>query len=220
MGPLIATFTASNDPNASLAILARVVYLLVAWFWLGTVVLRTPANVRTAASCIVGSAAFCGAWAIGQKTGHLPFTANVSGRVSGLTEHVNELGSLTAIAIVPALMLTRTRQEVVGFLAVGAIAAGLLLSGSIGAALAAVCALLVGVVSRDVARATLTVAVLSGVVLIYAATSGGFGSSQFVRVSTATNASTGYGGATLYPYRDVQGRVAAHQGRSAQRRRS
>ena len=61
--------------------------------------------------------------------------------MTGFTEHFNTLGGLAATAFVPALMLAvdsrRGRVRLVGLASTGLIAAGLLLSGSVGGLLAA-----------------------------------------------------------------------------------
>jgi O-antigen ligase len=66
------------------------------------------------------------------------------GRVSGLTDHVNDLGGLTGVTAVPALALLYKRtgasgvQRATAMISLPLIGAGLMLSGSISGAMAAV----------------------------------------------------------------------------------
>ena len=134
----------------SIAGLARLIFLTVFWFWLGTVVLQRREHVTTAISCWVASAAICGCGAIVQLlVGDVIPNGNIDGgRATSFTAQPNDLGALTGIAFVPALMLasrpripraTRAWSYVLLLL----VAAGLILSGSVGALLAASVATLV-----------------------------------------------------------------------------
>jgi O-antigen ligase len=148
LGGLLSTFE-SYAPLPSIAVIARLVFLTVFWFWLGTVVLRRPEHVTRAIGFWVASAAICGAGAIVQIAmgDVIPNAILENGRATGFTTHPNELGGLTAIAFVPALMLasrpgvgagTRARSYLMLLL----VAAGLILSGSVGALIAAAVAVL------------------------------------------------------------------------------
>jgi O-antigen ligase len=139
LGGLLSTFD-SYQALKSVAVVARLIFLTVFWFWLGTVTLRRRTHVMTAISFWVASAAICGGGAILQLADVIPGASG--GRASGLTTNANDLGGLTAIAFVPALMLAvrpriapATRAS--SYLLLLLIAAGLILSGSIGALLAA-----------------------------------------------------------------------------------
>ena len=110
-GGLISSFGAAA-PLASLSVVVRVVYLVLGWFWLGTVVLTRPEHVRTAVLMFVVSAALAGAMAVAQvvtASDIVPVADAYSfGRASGLTTVATDLGGLTAVAIVPALNALRT----------------------------------------------------------------------------------------------------------------
>lgn len=182
VGGVISTIQNSHHQIASLAIVARVFYLIGAWLWAGGVAFRTPRHIRTAMGCWVASAAICGAWALGQKYGHLPGNLD-NGRFAGLADHVNDLGALCACALVPALSLVyRDRRWALAFLG---IAIGLLLSESIGAAIAAMVALAFGLVARELTKATLVALTVGAMGIVIAGPL--IGSSAITRFSTATN---------------------------------
>jgi O-antigen ligase len=129
----------------SAATLARFVYLIGIWFWLGTVLLTTRGEVFVAVRLWTVSAAISGLAAAAQLAlgNFIPATAPVWGRMSGLTQQVNDLGGLTAIAMVPALMFATqpnpNRRDLYWNAAVaGLVGAGLILSGSVGGFIAAI----------------------------------------------------------------------------------
>jgi O-antigen ligase len=181
-GGALSTIVNSQDMLSSFGIVARVFYLIAAWLWTGGMVLRNRTQLWKALGYWVISAAVCGVWAVGQKFGHLPGGIN-AGRLAGLTEQVNDLGALTACAIVPALALAYKRR--IWIFAVGGITAGLVLSGSIGAGLAALAALAFGLAARELARPTMVALGVGAVILILASPL--IGSSAIARFSTSTN---------------------------------
>ena len=143
-GLITAFYSASATDN--LSVLIRVGYLVAVWFWLGTMVLTEPRHVRTAMFWWVVSAAVASAGAIVQTVfgDVIPGGTVHFGRVSGLTDHVNDLGGLAGVAAVPALALLYKRmgasapQRVTAIVCLPVIGAGLMLSGSISGAMAAV----------------------------------------------------------------------------------
>jgi O-antigen ligase len=187
-GGVLSTIANSQDMLSSFGVIARVFYLIAAWFWTGGMVLRNRSQLWKALGYWVISAAICGAWAVGQKFGHLPGGIN-SGRFAGLTEQVNDLGALTACTLVPALALAYKRR--LWILAVISVAAGLVLSGSIGAGLAALVALAFGLAARELAKPTRVALGVGAIVLILASPL--IGSSAIARFSTATNSHAKYG---------------------------
>jgi O-antigen/teichoic acid export membrane protein len=149
VGGFVSTFV-SYEALKSIAVIGRIVFLTVFWFWAGTVVLRRYEHLTKAVRLWVASAAICGFGAVVQVLagGVLPNLPPAEGRATGFTSHPNDLGGLTAIAFVPALMLAarpglpigkRLASYVMLFLISGA----LILSGSVGAFLAALVALFV-----------------------------------------------------------------------------
>lgn len=191
-GGCASTLVESHSRTASLGVILRVLYLIVAWLWVGAISLRTPQHVRTAMKCWVVSAAICGAWTLGQKYGHLPGNT-AHGRYAGLADHVNDLGALSACALVPGLMLAY-RSRAWGIAVVG-IVVGLIMSQSIGAGIAAMLALAFGLWSRELAKPTLIgLAVGAAIVLLASPFLGG---SAITRFATATNPNALYGQDTL-----------------------
>jgi O-antigen/teichoic acid export membrane protein len=143
LGGFLSSFE-SYQPLKSSAVIARLVFLTVFWFWLGTVVLRRQEHMSSAISCWVVSAAICGAGAIVQLLvgDVIPNGSIDGGRATGFTSHPNDLGALTGIAFVPALMLA-SRPRIAPatrawfYVLLLLVAAGLILSVSVGALIAA-----------------------------------------------------------------------------------
>jgi O-antigen/teichoic acid export membrane protein len=142
-GGVLSSFS-SDAPMESVGVIVRIVYLTVVWFWLGTVVLQKMEHVRKAALFWMISVAVAGAGAVAQQFDPeiIPGGKVEWGRATGFTENMNDLGGLTSAAFVPALMLFMTRGRSVGRDALRAlllvlVAAGLLLSGSVGSLIAA-----------------------------------------------------------------------------------
>lgn len=173
-GGLMSSFS-SSAPTESFMVIIRIVYLTVVWFWLGTVVLQKIEHVRKAVLFWVVSAAVAGAAAVAQQ-----FDDNVVpggrvewGRATGFTEHMNDLGGLTSIALVPALMLFVTRGKSVGrdgfrALMLVLVGAGLLLSGSVGSVIAAAAATGVWLTWRHTSgRQLVRLALLAAAVLVF-----------------------------------------------------
>ena len=141
VGGFLSSFSA-DSPFESVLVVARVVYLTLIWFALGTVLLTKPAHLRAAMACWVGSAALGGAGAIVQTLfGDVIPGGDVHfGRVSGFVYQVNDLGGLCAVAALPAAMLVTQARTLAGRAAsIGAlllIVAGILLSSSVSGAVA------------------------------------------------------------------------------------
>ena len=106
IGGLVSSFY-SYEAVKSVGVIVRLIFLTVFWFWLGTVVLTRREHVRTAMTFWVASAAISGGAAVLQVLvgDVIPTTFMEQGRATGFTTHPNDLGGLTAIALVPALML-------------------------------------------------------------------------------------------------------------------
>jgi O-antigen/teichoic acid export membrane protein/O-antigen ligase len=142
VGGLLSTFGA-EAPIKSAAVVARLVFLTVFWFWAAVVVLDRRERVHKALTLWVISAALAGTAGLMQLVAGdvIPNTSPVFGRSTGFTSQPNDLGGLTAVAFVPALMLAtrsgisnRLRMLLIG--AVLLIGGGLISSGSVGALLA------------------------------------------------------------------------------------
>jgi O-antigen/teichoic acid export membrane protein/O-antigen ligase len=149
-GGLLSTFY-SLEAFKSTAVIVRLIFLTVFWFWLGTVVLDRREHVTRAVTIWVASAAVCGgAGALQLLVGDaLPMTGMLHfGRATGFTAQPNDLGGLTAVAFVPALMLAARRritvpQRLFSYLLLLLVGGGLILSGSVGALFAVAAAMFV-----------------------------------------------------------------------------
>lgn len=203
-GGLLSTFH-SYAPLDSSSVVARLILLTVFWFWLGTVVLKRREHVVTASAFWVASAAICGCAAALQVVvgDGVPWTGTVAfGRATGFTTHPNELGGLTAIAFVPALMLAARRgipvpRRLLSYLGLLFVAIGLIVSGSIGAFLAAAAATFVWFAfQRSSVRSILVFAALCLCVIGVTAVQAVRGSpTPLERLDTVRSSSTGGGGA-------------------------
>jgi O-antigen/teichoic acid export membrane protein/O-antigen ligase len=146
VGGLLSSFE-SGAPIHSFTVILRLVYITLVWFWLGTVVLQRVEHVRNAIILWLVSAAISGAGAIVQLVAGdvIPGGEVRWGRMTGFTENFNDLGGLTSVALVPAVMMVLILAKTPGRTLIAAIplvliAAGLLLSGSVGSVLAALVA--------------------------------------------------------------------------------
>jgi O-antigen ligase len=169
IGGLLSTFE-SQAPNESIAVIVRVVYLTVVWFWLGSTVLQRREHVKTALTLWVISAAVCGFAAVLQLFfgDVIPGTDPQWGRMTGFTQQMNDLGGLTAVALVPALMvaLRPSRglgRRLIGFAPFLLIFAGLILSGSVGGLLAASVAMFVWFSWSRVSARTVAILLVIGI---------------------------------------------------------
>ena len=176
-GGLITAFYA---PSASdnLGVLFRVTYLVAIWFWLGTMILTELRHVRTAMLWWVVSAAIAGAGAIAQTVfgDVIPGGTIHYGRVSGFTDHVNDLGGLAGVTIVPALALLYPKaraslaQRITAGVCLPLIGIGLILSGSISGVMAGLFSGFIWVVAtRTLVRGLLVLGLLLAVTSAIAA---------------------------------------------------
>jgi len=172
LGALLSTF-ASPQPVRSLLWTVRFAYVTVAWFWLGTVVLRRSDQVRTAVVCWVVSVAISGAAAVAQLFWGdvIPGTAVAGGRMTGFTQHPNFLGASAAVAFIAAIWLATSSPRSMpfpfaGVATVALVGTGIVLSGSVGGLIAAsVAAATYLALSRPSLRVILLVAVIAATAL-------------------------------------------------------
>jgi len=169
LGALLSTF-ASPQPVWSLAVIVRFEFLTLVWFWLGTVVLRRPDQVRTAVACWVVSLAISGAVAVAQLF-WVDRTAGFLSRMTGFTHHPNDLGASAAVAFIAAVWLATSsprsmRFPFAGVVAVAMVGTGIVLSGSVGGLIAAtVAAAAYLALSRPSPRLFLLAAVIAAAAL-------------------------------------------------------
>jgi O-antigen ligase len=206
-GGIISSFHALS-PLQSVSIVVRLLYLTIIWFWLATVLLQTRQHVEHAALAWIASAALSSSGAIVQFVhGDVIAGGTVAfGRMTGLTEHFNVLGGLAATSIVPAIMFSvdgsKRSYRIVGTVCTALIAAGLLLSGSVGGMLAATIGLLFWLAIRGVTARTvvsLVAVALTGLVLMSAtgSTNSPDPLQRIRRVTSVQEQATGRGG-TVY----------------------
>jgi O-antigen ligase len=206
-GGIISSFGAIA-PLQSFSIVLRLLYLTIVWFWLATVVLQTRRHVENAALAWIASAAFSSAGAILQfvEGDVIPGGTVAFGRMTGFTEHFNVLGGLAATSIVPALMFSvdgsKRSHRIIGIACTALIAAGLLLSGSVGGMLAATVGALFWLTVRGITArtfVTLVAVALAGLVLMSAtgSTNSPDPLQRIRRVTSVQEQQTGRGG-TVY----------------------
>ena len=198
VGGLLSSFR-SYEALKSIAIVVRLIFLTTFWFWLGTVVLHRREHVTKAVLFWVASAAICGAGGIVQVLvgDVIPGTSAAWGRATGFTTNANDLGGVTAIAFVPALMLAArpaiaTSQRVVSYVLLILVGGGLVLSGSVGALFAAIMATVFWVAFQRSSRQSLLVfaaIALCTVALVTVQAMRG-APTPLERLSTVTNSST------------------------------
>lgn len=159
-----------ESPGPSLSHGLRFVYLTLAWFWVGSVVLRNHRQVACAVSLWVASVAVSGLAAVAQLFlgDVIPGTSPVYGRMTGTAFHMNDLGGMAAIALPLAIVLfSRPAGSLwsrrIALVLVSLVGAGLVLSGSVGGLLAAaVGGAVYGTASRVRGRSVVTALVVLG----------------------------------------------------------
>jgi O-antigen ligase len=180
---------------------------MLLWLWTGSMVLRTKRHLLAAITLWTVSIALDGAGAMLQLAGlHVFVAPPEGGRMTGFTDHPNDLGAACGIALVPAMMIgtlaVSARNALVGFLGwipAAFIVTGLILAGSVAAMGAALGALLLWFSSPGVRTAS-RVAVVSlfviGLLIVGASGSKVAGPAKrltLVTNSSSTNAEAGSG---------------------------
>jgi O-antigen/teichoic acid export membrane protein/O-antigen ligase len=214
IGGLLSSFE-SYAAFHSVGIVARLIFLTVFWFWLGTVVLSRREHVLTAIALWVTSAAICGAGAVAQLLAGdvIPNTDPVYGRSTGFTAQPNDLGGLCAIAFVPAVMLTVRKRlspsrRLLAYLVLLLVMAGLVLSGSVGAMIAALVAVFVWFALQPSPRQSLLpfFVIVAAVLALTAVQSIRGDPTPLARFHHVTEAAPGYAGAG-----SLQSRIATYR---------
>jgi len=166
-GSALATFQAVSA-GGSLAIAARVLFILLVWPWTARTLLRDRADQQRAVLAFVVGAAASGAVAMGQATLSIFPDGGLYGRATGLAQHPNDAGGSLALGLVLSARAHTfggrgtVRRHAVLFVLIGA---GLVLSGSVTGMLSAIGGLGLMVVRRGLdARRVL----LAGVALFVA----------------------------------------------------
>jgi len=216
------------SPFASEATVLQGVYVMLLWIWTGATVLRTRAHVLTALALWTISAGLDGFTAITQVAGISALAGPLEGtRATGLTDHPNDLGGVCAIALVPALMLATSRfsgssvrppgsfKGLFRWIVLSLVAAGLVLSASVGSMLAAFLAIVVWLIAPAV-RAPGRVAVVTALAFTVLAVmlAGGRITSPTERVAQVTDtngisATSGSGGVRVRTVERALPRIAS-----------
>lgn len=167
IGVLISSISL-DSPGPSLNYGLRFLYITLVWFWVGSVILRNVTHVTRAVWVWVISIGLSGLAALAQLFlgDVIPGTSPIYGRMTGTALHVNDLGGMTGIALAAAIALVarpsgglRSRQTAVVLVVL--IAAGTVLSGSMGGLLAATAGTAIyAVASRIRGRTVVTTAIL------------------------------------------------------------
>jgi O-antigen ligase len=144
IGACLSAFS-SDTAGAAIGVTTRFLYLALVWVWVATIVLRRIVDVRTGVALWVISLSVSGTAAIAQFLlgDVVPDTDTAFGRMTGTAQHVNDLGGSAAVALVAAVGLALTSSagrwlRLMGSVGTVLITSGLILSGSIGAMIAAV----------------------------------------------------------------------------------
>lgn len=165
-GAILAS-AAATAPIDSAVIAAKFVYLSLGWFWLSLRLLRTEHHVRRAMTFWTLSVGISGVAAVAQYIWGdvIPNASPAWGRMTGTGDHVNDLGGMAAIALVPSFVLARgSLKRSIRLIVPAFVLAGLLLSGAVAAMMAAGVATIVWFLITGVRfRSLLLVSVLAAV---------------------------------------------------------
>lgn len=166
IGGLLST-TRAQFPLSSITSLVKFFYVIGIWFWLGTILLQWPGDIQKAVMFWTLSAAIMSVGAAAQLIWGdiIPGTSPAGCRMTGFVEHVNELGGITSIALVPALHLAASDRQAIWpscgkWLIVFLTAGGLILSGSVTGVLSAGIGFLIWAIMSKVALKDLAVFVI------------------------------------------------------------
>jgi O-antigen ligase len=98
----------SKITSSSIISLFKFFYLIAVWFWLCTTILNNMVHIKSSIILWTSSAALSGLGSIMQLFWKdiIPGVSPLSSRMTGLTEHMNDLGGLTSIALIPAIMMS------------------------------------------------------------------------------------------------------------------
>ncbi|SFD34677.1 O-antigen ligase [Bacillus sp. OV194] len=132
-GALLSSFGA-DSPVTSIARAARVPFILVFWFSLSLLILKSEKQVYIAFICWVSSVAFNGFIATLQLGIDIPYTVNFFGRMTAYTGNISDLGAITSIVWIPALVLATSlkgKKSFLSYVLLIFVGMGVILSGSV-----------------------------------------------------------------------------------------
>lgn len=140
-GAVLATVNA-DSPGGTLAVEARVLFILVIWLWTARAVLDSDEAVHTAVRAFAVGAAASGAVAVAEvlRPSLFPSMRYQYGRAVALTYHSVDAGAILALACVfgAGMLLYRREQRLVTAALLLVSGVGLVLTGSVSGMLAAV----------------------------------------------------------------------------------
>jgi O-antigen ligase len=175
---------ASAHPIDSMLALARFIYIVLIWFWLGTILISSLRQLYRAVAFWSFSVAVVGLSAIVQlfwtklpgmcALQYCNYGGNTRllGRMAGFTQAPNDLGAMAAIVLIPGLMLAirpgiSVALRILGSAFVLATVIGLIISGSVAAMTAAIVAVLLWVLLSGVTRKQIAaVAVVAATIIL------------------------------------------------------
>lgn len=173
VGGLLSTPLAEG-PLSSFSSLAKLLYLIGIWFSVGTILLYRSEDIQKAMVFWCISAGVTSAAAAAQMIWGdiIPGTSPNWGRMTGFAEHVNDLGIITSITLVPALYLATGEGNRAGislgfWLLACLIAGGLVWSGSISGVLAAATGLFIWVLRKKMGLRDVLVLFIGGGSMVF-----------------------------------------------------
>lgn len=181
IGGAMSSFSSAAPSQAAVEVV-HAIYVMLLWAWTAMMVLRTRGQVITALLLWGFSAALNAVGSLAQVGGVGSIAGPLEGhRTTGFTDHPNDLGGASAVALIPMLTLATLKgamgvfRRTLRWLTVVLIATALILSGSVAAMAAAALAGILWLVSPSVSgRARVAiVAALAATLLVVSA----FGSS-------------------------------------------
>ncbi|NKB80833.1 MAG: hypothetical protein GKS05_02840 [Nitrospirales bacterium] len=174
VGGLLSTIRA-QFPISSLIALLKYFYLFGVWVWLGTILLRRSEEIRDTMIFWTISAAVTSAGAAIQMLwgdvipgGNFPITD----RMTGFSEHFNDLGEITSVALVPALYVAthdhqKTWLSFCMWFSAFLVVAGLIWSSSLTGIVAAATGLLIWMITNKAGLKHFGVLVIGGATILF-----------------------------------------------------
>jgi O-antigen ligase len=205
VGAMASSIGAANV-QGSVAQTLQGIYVMLLWVWTAATVLRRRSQIIVALTCWTISSAFDGFAAVLQVAHISALGGPLEGnRATGLTDHPNDLGAASAVALVPALMLATSRlpgrrggglMPLIRWGLLALTAAGVVFSASVSAMFACLIAILIWLAAPAVrAPGRLAVVAALALSLIGLTLAGGTITSPTTRLQevTTTDASTSSG---------------------------
>lgn len=132
LGAIVSSL-ASGEVITSIAKAARLPFIILVWFWLCVILLNKEKYVYTTLKIWVASMAFNGLISVLQLKMEIPYTVNFYGRMTAFTGNISDLGAVTSIAFIPALVLAtkKTKYTLLSYITMLLVGLGVIMSGSV-----------------------------------------------------------------------------------------